>query len=190
PAPMRRVHFYVYIALVLLIGGFMGNVYSVPIADGAVISGGNLCYGAFMMASVMFVWVERDTFILRHLVRLVIFVNIFKIVFAFLTQALLRADGVINTHNVPPVMFEASTYLIVVGGVLIIAELLILLFIFEAAKKRISSPLAARQWRDLHPRVHSCPRVGWLCLFLHCLRRRFGNRGHCFRRHSRQGVDG
>lgn len=142
PAPMRRVHFYVYIALVLLIGGFMGNVYSVPIADGAVISGGNLCYGAFMMASVMFVWVERDTFILRHLVRLVIFVNIFKIVFAFLTQALLRADGVINTHNVPPDMFEASTYLIVVGGVLIIAELLILLFIFEAAKKRISSPLA------------------------------------------------
>lgn len=142
PAPMRRVHFYVYIALVLLIGGFMGNVYSVPIADGAVISGGNLCYGAFMMASVMFVWVERDTFILRHLVRLVIFVNIFKIVFAFLTQAPLRADGVINTHNVPPDMFEASTYLIVVGGVLIIAELLILLFIFEAAKKRISSPLA------------------------------------------------
>jgi diguanylate cyclase (GGDEF)-like protein len=142
PAPMRQVHFYVYIALVLLIGGFMGNVYSVPIADGVAISGGNLCYGAFMMASVMFVWVERDTFILRHLVWLVIFVNIFKIVFAFLTQALLKADGVINTHNVPPDMFEASTYLIVVGGVLIVAELLILLFIFEVTKKRISSPLA------------------------------------------------
>lgn len=142
PAPMRRVHFYVYIALVLLIGGFMGNVYSVPLADGVVISGGNLCYGAFMMASVMFVWVERDTFILRHLVRLVIFVNIFKIAFSFLTQALLRADGIINPHNAPPEMFAASTRLIVVGGVLIITELLILLFIFEFTKKKITSPAA------------------------------------------------
>lgn len=142
PAPMRQVHFYVYIALVLLIGGFMGNVYSVPIADGVVISGGNLCYGAFMMSSVMFVWIERDTFILRHLVRLVIFVNLFKIVLSFITQALLKADGVINPHNIPSGMFEASTALIVVAGVLIIVELLILLFIFESAKKKTGSPLA------------------------------------------------
>ena len=41
PAPMRQVHFYVYMALVLLVGGFLGNVYSVPIIDGVVISGGN-----------------------------------------------------------------------------------------------------------------------------------------------------
>ncbi|MDH0118133.1 hypothetical protein N7379_27130 [Rhizobium pusense] len=34
PAPSRRTHFYTYIALILLIGGFMGNVYSLPITDG------------------------------------------------------------------------------------------------------------------------------------------------------------
>jgi len=135
PGSVRRVHFYVYISLVLLIGGFMGNVYALPVADGAVISGGNLCYGAFMMASVMFVWVERDAFILRRLVRLVVLVDIFKVVLSFLTQTILETSGVINPHGVPSKLFEISTPLIVLGGVLIITELLILLLIFELTKK-------------------------------------------------------
>ncbi|MND54551.1 Oxygen sensor protein DosP [compost metagenome] len=139
PGAVRRVHFYVYISLVLLIGGFMGNVYALPVIDGAVISGGNLCYGAFMMASVMFVWVERDAFILRRLVRLVILVDIFKVVFSFLTQTVLETSGVINPHGVPSKLFEISTPLIVLGGVLIITELLILLFIFELTKKMRAS---------------------------------------------------
>lgn len=139
PAPSRRTHFYTYIALILLIGGFMGNVYSLPIADGVVVSGGNLCYGAFMMASVMFVWVERDAFILRHLVRLVVLVDIFNIVFSLLTHSILETDGVINPHAVPSGLFEISTPMIALGGVLIISELLLLLFIFEAVKKKQSS---------------------------------------------------
>ncbi|PWU70671.1 hypothetical protein DK867_23535 [Ochrobactrum sp. POC9] len=139
PAPMRLVHFYVYLALVLLIGGFMGNVYSVSITDSMDISGGSLCYGAFMMASVMFVWIERDAFILRHLVRLVIVVDIFKVIFSFLTYSFLESNGIINPHDVPPEMFKLSTPMIILGGVLIIAELLILLFIFEFTKKKTGS---------------------------------------------------
>lgn len=137
--PFRRIHFYIYISLILLIGGFMGNVYSLPIADGIVISGGNLCYCAFMMASVMCVWVERDAFVLRHIVRLVILVDIFNVAFSFLTQSILNTDGVINPHGVPAGLFEISTSLIMLGGVLIIAELLILLFVFEFTKKRKTS---------------------------------------------------
>lgn len=139
PTPMRQVHFYVYIALALLFGGFMGSVYSLEIAEGIVISGGNLCYGAFMMTSVMFVWMERDTFILRHLVRLVILVDIFKVVVLYLTHSILKTSGVINPHGVPAALFEVSTPLIALGGVLIIAELLLLLIIFEATKKQIRS---------------------------------------------------
>ena len=134
--PIRQVHFYVYISLVLLIGGFMGNVYSLPVVDGIVVSGGNLCYGAFMMTSVMFVWVERDAFILRHLVRLVFAVDLFNIAFSFLTQSILKTKGVINPHGVPTGIFEVSTFLIALGGVLIVSELLLLLYIFEFTKKR------------------------------------------------------
>lgn len=140
-APARQVHFYIYIALILLIGGFMGNVYSVPIAEGIAISGGNLCYGAFMMTCVMFVWVERDAFILRNLVKLVILVDVFNVVFSFLTHSILGTDGVINPHGVPPGMFEVSTPLIMLGGILIIVELLFLLLVFEIAKKRVVSIL-------------------------------------------------
>ncbi|PKR90374.1 hypothetical protein CXZ10_03055 [Pleomorphomonas diazotrophica] len=134
--PIRQVHFYVYISLVLLIGGFWGNIYSLPIADGIVVSGGNLCYGAFMMTAVMFVWIERNAFILRHLVRLVFVVDLFNIVVSFLTQSILKTNGVVNPHGVPTALFEVSTALIALGGVLIVSELLLLLYIFEFTKKR------------------------------------------------------
>lgn len=134
--PLRRAYFYVYISLILLIGGFMGNVYSLPVASNVVISAGNLCYGAFMMTAVMFVWVEKDAFILRHLVRLVILVDIFNIAVSFLTQSALRSENIVNPHGVPSDVFEISTPLIALGGVLIVAELLLLLFIFELTKKK------------------------------------------------------
>lgn len=134
--PIRQVHFYIYISLVLLIGGFWGNIYSLQVADGIVVSGGNLCYGAFMMTAVMFVWIERNAFILRHLVRLVFVVDVFNIVISFLTQSILKAEGVVNPHNVPPALFEVSTALIALGGVLIVSELLLLLYIFEFTKKK------------------------------------------------------
>lgn len=134
--PIRQVHFYVYISLVLLIGGFWGNIYSLPVAEGIVVSGGNLCYGAFMMTSVMFVWIERNAFILRHLVRLVFVVDLFNIVVSFLTQSILETNGVVNPHGVPTALFEVSTALIALGGVLIVTELLLLLYIFELTKKR------------------------------------------------------
>ena len=79
----------------------MGNIYSLPIADGVVVSGGNLCYGAFMMTSVMFVWVEKDAFILRHLVRLVLVVDVFNIVISFLTQSILNTVGDVAPRNYP-----------------------------------------------------------------------------------------
>lgn len=132
----RRTHYYVYISLLLLFGGFLGNIYSIPIFNGITVSGGSLCYGAFMMTAVMFVWTERDAFILRHLVRLVILVDIFKIVFSLLIGSLLQVDGVINRYNVPPDLFDFSIILIILGGILIITELLILLIIFEFTKKK------------------------------------------------------
>ncbi|MCM5552461.1 EAL domain-containing protein [Pleomorphomonas sp. NRKKF1] len=89
-----------------------------------------------MMTAVMFVWIERDAFILRHLVRLVFVVDVFNIIISFLTQSILKTDGVINPHNVPPALFEVSTALIALGGVLIVTELLILLYIFEFTKRR------------------------------------------------------
>ena len=71
PKPYRAVSFYAYLSIILIVGGFLGNAYSLPITDRIVISGGNLAYGAFMVTSILFVLAERDTFILRRIVWLV-----------------------------------------------------------------------------------------------------------------------
>lgn len=131
---IRRASFFIYIALVLLIGGFFGNVYSLAITDTINISGGNICYGAFMMSSVMFVWVERDLFILRHLVRLVVLVDLFNVLFSMLVGYTLSKTGAINPHNTSADLFNVSIPFIILGGILIISELLLLLFSFEKIK--------------------------------------------------------
>lgn len=133
--PQRQVHFYVYISLILLIGGFLGNAYSFPLTEGIVISGGNVCYGAFMMTAVLFVLTERDIFILRRLVRLVVLVDVFNILFSILATRSLSDSGIINPHQTPAALFQQSTPLIVLGGILIILELLFLLYVFEYLKR-------------------------------------------------------
>lgn len=137
--PVRQVCFYVWLGLVLLFGGYLGSVYTLPLAEGVAISGGNLCYGAFMMSSVLFVIVERDIFILRNIVRLVISVDVFNFFLSWLVSSSLQHEGVINSNNTPVQLFDVSAPLIVLGGVLIIAELLFLLFAFEKLKRLTSS---------------------------------------------------
>lgn len=132
---IRKAAFYIYIALVLLIGGFFGNVYSLPISPDINVSGGNLCYGAFMMSVVMFVLVERDVLILRHIVKLVVLVDLFNVVFSALVAETLQHQAVINPHNISAELFNVSTAFIILGGVLILLELFTLLFAFEKLKK-------------------------------------------------------
>lgn len=133
--PLRRVSFYVYISLVLLVGGFFGNVYSLSVAPGIEVSGGSLCYGALMMTSVLFVLVEKDLLILRHLIRLVIVVDVFKVLFSAVAEKSLLSEGIINPHGVSPDLFAVSTPFIILGGILIISELFVLLFAFEQLKR-------------------------------------------------------
>ncbi|MEM1264561.1 MAG: ATP-binding protein [Pseudomonadota bacterium] len=135
PGPTRRVHFLAYLSIVLVIGGFLGNAYSLSLADGVTVSGGNISYGAFMMTSILFVLLERDVFVLRQVVRLVVIVNLFNISFSIAASVALSDPAVLNPHGTPPELFQQSTPLIVLGGVLIISELLLLLYWFERVKR-------------------------------------------------------
>ncbi|SOC21490.1 diguanylate cyclase (GGDEF)-like protein [Rhodobacter sp. JA431] len=134
PLP-RRVYFYLYLALILLIGGFLGNAYALQLSEGVSVSGGNLCYGAFMMTSVLFVLIERDIFLLRRVIRLVVIVDLFNIAFSLLATTALSDAQVSNPHGTPAALFAQSVPLIVLGGVLIVAELFALFFWFEQIKR-------------------------------------------------------
>lgn len=139
--PLRRASFYIYLSIVLLIGGFLGSVYSLPISDGINISGGNMAYGALMMTSIIFVLIERDILILRNILRLVIVVNIFKILMFTTILASLENDAVLNPNMTSSNLFKTSILFVILGGTLIISELTAILFIFEKLKKLSISPV-------------------------------------------------
>ncbi|WP_220750587.1 MULTISPECIES: ATP-binding protein [Jannaschia] len=144
PRPFRAVYLYCYLAVLLTFGGFLGSVYSLTLADGVVISGGNLLYGAFMVTSVLFVLAERDIFVLRRIVQLVVLVNVFVLSLSVLASRTLGAPGVVNQLGVPVGLFETSSFLIVLGGGMIVLELTFMAFVFEATKARIHSAVGIR----------------------------------------------
>ncbi len=134
----RRVSLYIYVSLVLLMGGFLGAVYSITLFESIKLSGGTIAYGGFMMACVIIAFIERDAFILQNIMRLVFTVGIFKVLLFALVVQSLQSDNVINALNVPAALFELSIPLIVLGALLILVELFFLLFLFDRFKNKIS----------------------------------------------------
>ncbi|WP_093914873.1 PAS domain-containing hybrid sensor histidine kinase/response regulator [Sulfitobacter marinus] len=133
--------FYAYLSIILVIGGFLGNLYSLPIADGIVVSGGNLAYGALMMTSVLFVLVERDIFVLRRIVFLVVAVNVFNILLMIVVADTLSSPDTLNPHNTSAALFATSIPFIILGGTLIVLALGIMLYLFELIKRATQSPI-------------------------------------------------
>lgn len=132
---LRRVNFYIYLSLILFIGGYLGNIYSLPLTDSIHVSAGNLCYGAFMMTAVLLVWLEKDVTLLRQIIRLVVFIDLFNVITSTLITAMLSSEAIVNVHNTPVEIFSISVPFIVLGGVLIISELFVLLLCFDVIKR-------------------------------------------------------
>src|SRR5688572_29280904 len=130
----RLIFFYVYISIVLVVGGFLGALYSFPLTDTINISGGSLAYGALMMNTVLLVILERDLNVVRNVIRIVIMVNVFKFLLFSMISWTLSSDVVLNPFNTSPAVFDVSIWIVILGGALIISELLLLVFLFEKLK--------------------------------------------------------
>ena len=141
PKPFRSIFFYAYLSIILVIGGFLGNLYSLPITDEIVVSGGNLACGAFMITSILFVLVERDIFVLRRIVLLVVAVNVFNILLTYLMADTLSLPETLNPHETSSALFATSIPFIILGGILIVLELGIMLYVFELIKRATQSPI-------------------------------------------------
>lgn len=136
---LRTVTFYIYISIVLVLGGLAGAVYSFPLTDTLHISGGNLAYGAFMMSTVMLIIIESDITTFRNMIRLVVMVDLFVFLgFNFLAW-LLDYGQVLNPLQIPASIFRISLWVLIIGGILIIGEILFLLFIFLQVRKLTSN---------------------------------------------------
>src|SRR5688572_8791922 len=133
----RLIFFYIYISIVLVVGGFLGAVYSFPLMDTVNISGGSIAYGALMMNTVLLVILERDLNVVRNVIRIVIMVNVFKFLLFSMISWALSSNVVLNPFNTSPAVFNVSVGIVILGGALIISELLLLVFLFEKLKTRL-----------------------------------------------------
>ncbi|MBX9244747.1 EAL domain-containing protein [Actinotalea ferrariae] len=134
---VRLVLCYVYIAMVLLVGGFFGSVYTVPVAPGVELSAGSVLYGALVLTAFMLVAGGHDPRVIRNVVKIVVVVNLFKIGLLLLTAEALRSDAARNPFGVPPEVFSVSMPVVLMGGLLIIGELMVITVVLEALKVRV-----------------------------------------------------
>lgn len=139
PYHLRSISFYIYLSMLYIFGGFLGSLYSIPISESIRISGGNLNYGAFMMTIILLVIIESDMDIVRHVIRVVITVNIFKFLFYSSLSWALTSEIIINPFETAAAVFDVSIPFILLGGSLIVAELLAFLLIFTQAKRWIKN---------------------------------------------------
>lgn len=137
--PIREIAFYVYLGIVLAFGGFVGSVYSFPITETINISGGNLAYGAFMMTTILLVITEKNIEVMRNIVRLVIGVNVFKVLFFTTINWALQNEQILNPNQTSFAVFRTSVFFVILGGALIILELFLMIWLFERIKSRVSN---------------------------------------------------
>jgi len=134
----RYTYFYIYNGVLLMIAALLGAIYAYPLTDGIALSAGSVAYGAMMMSTVVLIIVSRDLEVVRNIVRLIVLVNLLQISLFTISSKALGSPRVLNPFSTDPAVFDASLRVIVVGGVLGIAELVLLVVVFEAVKRKVT----------------------------------------------------
>ena len=123
----RTISLYIYVCILLLLGGVLGSVYSLQLPGGIIISGGNITYGAFMMSAVMLIIMEHHISTFRNLVRIIILVDLLNFCLFNFLYWILSTGQAMNPLNAPAEIFRTSLWVLVTGGFLLLLEMLILL---------------------------------------------------------------
>lgn len=134
----RYTYFYIYNGVLLIVAALLGAIYAYPLTDGISVSAGSVAYGAMMMSTLMLVIVGRDLEVVRNIIRLVVLVNAFQLVLFEISSRALGSSRILNPFGTDPAVFDASIRVILVGGALGIAELVLLVAVFEAVKRKIT----------------------------------------------------
>ncbi len=145
-ARRSRVQFlvlYTYIACVLTLGGLLGAVYVLPVVGDVSLLAGQVSYGAFMFATVVAMIVGRDVQVVRNIIVLTVSVNLVVYPIFHLSKAALDNADIPNPLGAPAAAFDQSLVTVLIGGTLIVAELVILLAVLEATKGRLGSAAMA-----------------------------------------------
>lgn len=136
-ARVRFVLLYAHIAAVLTLGGLLGAVYVLPIHGDVALLAGQVAFGGFMFSTMVTTIVGRDLQVVRNVIVMTIGVDVLVYLQFRISRTALVSD-LPNPLGVDAAVFDQSLRIVVMGGILIIAELLLILGILEVAKRRLS----------------------------------------------------
>lgn len=133
-SPSRYLLTYAYVATILTIGGLIGGVHVIPLADGLTLNPGSIAYAALVASTLIATISANDIRVVRDVIRIVVVVDIIKVAVFWVTRRAL-VEGLPNPSGVPVELFEVSLRVVVFGGVLIVGELFVLMVLLERAKR-------------------------------------------------------
>ena len=129
---------YCHIAGLKVLGGLLGAVYVFDFGDFRL-TAGQVAFGGFVFSTLVMVILGRDLQVVRNIIALTISINVLVYVTFQISGTALGAEGVLNPSATSRVVFDESLRVVVLGGLLIVLELLVLLAILELAKRRLPS---------------------------------------------------
>ncbi len=135
--PSQLLMLYAHIAAVLTLGGLLGAVFALPVLGGVTLLAGQVSYGGFMFATLITVIVGRDVRVVRNIIVLTINVDVLVFLIFKVAHLALSSGKVSNPLGVDAALFDQSVGVVVLGGLLIILELLALLSVLEVTKGRL-----------------------------------------------------
>ena len=100
-----------------------------------------MAYGAFMMGTILLIANESNLAVVKSIIRLVVLVNLFALSIHFLLSNAFEIAQVSVLGLEPYVLFTAK-WVIMLGGLVIIAELLLLFSVLEYVKPKVLSTRA------------------------------------------------
>ncbi len=128
--------FFLYLGALMVYANILGVAYSITVLETIRISGGNIAYGAEIWCFMLLYVMERDPTTMRATIFGVFAVSIFFVVMYTFLPFVLSLPVVVNPLPVPPEIFQASLWIVIVGGALAILELATLIAIIERTKDK------------------------------------------------------
>src|SRR5690348_14161533 len=136
PSPYRTLLVYTHLSAVLVVSGVLGATYVMPLSDGVVLLAGQVAYGGFMYAALVAVIIGKDMQVVRNIGALVVATDVFAVLLLKISGAGQHGPKTAGLLRLPADVFDPSLRIVVLGGILILLELLLLVAILELVKAR------------------------------------------------------
>ena len=137
---IRLSFFYIFTGTLLTFSNILGGIYSISLPLSTLLSGGNIAYCALMMNIMLIVITERNPRIIRHIIFFDLILSVFFVIFYKFLAFLIENDLVVQINEIPSLIFNLTSLIVIIGAGLFIIELLIMVYAFEYVKRKIKSP--------------------------------------------------